>query len=137
MVPARNTNEGGGSSFANGAPSSAPGAVPGGASSQLPGQQVGGGVKRPAGFFKTAGGAGTGVASAAQAGGVVDSPPPVEYTMLIHPPLVVENLLPHAGDFELVDQVRGWAFRRYTLGRGTCTCTSKSLCARKQFQSEQ
>ena len=25
--------------------------------------------------------------------------------MMLHPPLVVENLLPHAGTFELVDQV--------------------------------
>lgn len=26
--------------------------------------------------------------------------------MMLHPPMVVENLLPHAGTFELVDQVR-------------------------------
>lgn len=30
---------------------------------------------------------------------------PIEYTMMLHPPLVVENLLPYAGSFELVDQV--------------------------------
>lgn len=37
--------------------------------------------------------------------GAATSTPPIEYTMMLHPPLVVENLLPHAGTFELVDQV--------------------------------
>lgn len=39
-------------------------------------------------------------------GGTPTTAPPIEYTMMLHPPLVVENLLPHAGSFELVDQVR-------------------------------
>ncbi|CAM9531985.1 unnamed protein product, partial [Ascophyllum nodosum] len=51
--------------------------------------------RRPANLLKsTAGGAAGAPAAAAGAG---ESPKPVEYTMLLHPPLVVENLLPHAG----------------------------------------
>lgn len=30
-------------------------------------------------------------------------PPLYEYSLLVHPPLVIENLLPHAGAFELAD----------------------------------
>ena len=59
--------------------------------------------RRPANLLKnTAGGAAGAPAAAAGAG---ESPKPVEYTMLLHPPLVVENLLPHAGTFEVVDEV--------------------------------
>lgn len=83
-----------------------PALVPGGQQSSAAGQQGGGGGKRPGGFFKGGGNAPSGAAPAAQGGSGADSVPPVEYTMLVHPPLVVENLLPHAGDFELVDQVR-------------------------------
>lgn len=66
----------------------------------------GGGARRPGNLFKS-GGAGGGGASTAAGGGARSAQPfpPVEYTMLLHPPLVVENLLPHAGTFELVDQV--------------------------------
>lgn len=73
----------------------------------------GGGSKKTPNLFKSGGGGGAGAGAAAASGAVGGSgsnaqrtPPPVEYTMLLHPPLVVENLLPHAGDFELVDQVR-------------------------------
>ena len=30
-------------------------------------------------------------------------PPLYEYSLLVHPPLVIENLLPHAGTFQLAD----------------------------------
>lgn len=66
-------------------------------------QAPGGVGKRPGGFFKSAGGGGVG----ASAGNPAAPARPVEYTMLLHAPLIVENLLPHAGDFELVDQVKG------------------------------
>ncbi|CAM9597685.1 unnamed protein product, partial [Laminaria digitata] len=46
-------------------------------------------------------------------GGSASSTPLVEYTMMLHPPLVVENLLPHAGDFELVDQNKGLLWRAH------------------------
>lgn len=60
------------------------------------------GGRRGGGFFKSAGaGGGEATAEASRA-----PAPPVEYTMRLHAPLVVENLLPHAGDFELVDQVQ-------------------------------
>ena len=62
--------------------------------------------RRPANLFKsTAGGAAGAAGAPAAAAGAGESPKPVEYTILLHPPLVVENLLPHAGTFELVDQV--------------------------------
>ena len=62
--------------------------------------------RRTANLFKsTAGGAAGGAGAPAAAAGTGESPKPVEYTILLHPPLVVENLLPHAGTFELVDQV--------------------------------
>lgn len=84
--------------------------VPGGAASSgastatAPGQPPGGGGRKSGGFFKSGGGVAEATAGASAGG--ADVTPPVEYTMLLHPPLVVENLLPHAGDFELVDQVR-------------------------------
>lgn len=54
-------------------------------------------------FLKSGGGVG---ASAGGRNATSGAARPVEYTMMLHPPLVVENLLPHAGDFELVDEVR-------------------------------
>ncbi|CAN0341120.1 unnamed protein product [Hapterophycus canaliculatus] len=38
--------------------------------------------------------------------------------MMLHPPLVVENLLPHAGSFELVDQVSCTVLWRAHLDSG-------------------
>lgn len=64
----------------------------------------GGGASVPGATTAAAASAVGGGRAGASAVGPVD--PPVEYTMLLHPPLIVENLLPHAGDFELVDQVR-------------------------------
>lgn len=69
----------------------------------------GAGGKKHGGLFLKSGGGGGGGAGVASAGGrnaTGAAAPPVEYTMMLHPPLVVENLLPHAGDFELVDEVR-------------------------------
>lgn len=66
----------------------------------------GGGVRRPGNLFKSGGAGGPGASTAAGGGARSAQPfPPVEYTILLHPPLVIENLLPHAGTFELVDQV--------------------------------
>jgi hypothetical protein len=52
-----------------------------------------------------AGGAGSGSRVTHQQDG---SPytPLYEYSLLVHPPLVIENLLPHAGSFELADEGR-------------------------------
>lgn len=70
------------------------------AANSVPGQSTQGG-RRAGGFFKsTTGGGGDATAEASRT-----PAPSVEYTMRLHAPLVVENLLPHAGDFELVDQV--------------------------------
>lgn len=69
-------------------------------------REGGAGGKRHGGLFlKSGGGGGVGaLAGGRNATGCAARP--VEYTMMLHPPLVVENLLPHAGDFELVDEVR-------------------------------
>ena len=72
------------------------------------GGKEGGGGKKAGNIFKSGGGGGVEGAAgsgAAAEGGSASNTPLVEYTMMMHPPLVVENLLPHAGDFELVDQV--------------------------------
>ena len=79
------------------------------ASTSSQGGKEGGGGKKAGNIFKSGGGGGSveGTAghAAAGEGSSTSSTPLVEYTMMLHPPLVVENLLPHAGDFELVDQV--------------------------------
>lgn len=65
-------------------------------------------------MFKSGGGVGGGGGGAVlpptREGRAMRNNCPVEYTMMLHPPLVVENLLPHAGDFELLDQVRTQLF---------------------------
>ena len=80
------------------------------ASTSSQGGKEGGGGKKAGNIFKSGGGGGGSVEgtaghAAAGEGSSTSSTPLVEYTMMLHPPLVVENLLPHAGDFELVDQV--------------------------------
>lgn len=75
------------------------------ASTSSQGGKEGAGAKKAGNIFKSGSVEGTAAPGAAGEGGSASSTPLVEYTMMLHPPLVVENLLPHAGDFELVDQV--------------------------------
>lgn len=89
----------------------------------------GGGARRPGNLFKSGGAGGAGASTAAGGGARSAQPfPPVEYTILLHPPLVIENLLPHAGTFELVDQVRMLiGFKVLAAGTWCCLvpyCTS-------------
>lgn len=59
--------------------------------------------------------------------GAAATPPPIEYTMMLHPPLVVENLLPHAGTFELVDQVRSKCIVCCVARRSAYTTTRNNM----------